>query len=511
MNPDLFSAEHLNRPGSELTGPYPGDNMKEEMGWVRIGYLSLTVKEAPVLPFTYTFQMYRHLSGMVETICSEAYAEAKIRGLLRHAEETDLGPIPAKGAQAGKDSESKDPAALFEDMRKLVKEAYGDAYDVLSVSCPGAALRLAFTSAFSPPEGPKPAYRAGYITLWEKCAPLQTAFGSPFPPWYERLILPGRHKDGSCRLDGAPLTALVVPPQGAVYQNHGISYRPVPLMSRTEPEASLELLAVTAEAHVQTLAGFSSMGYDTPGYGYGALDESRVPLLLKGIGELSDEFGVPYLLNCHQGLPFVGPDISAIGATLAVYDLTARFGPAAGALIVGVEPFVRVLGEAPAEAGPGTGRPPNVTEVLPVQHRALSHIARNKAALINKINEAYSIAARELEEAPEKLSQGIQLSRSYANGAVELNYEGTWAQARGFPIFTEEDTLAGMNPIHRGLRQMGIQEIYSLDGSIYISPVKQDMPPGDFLSDEDIRANVRALLVLLEVTGRHSGFLELKS
>lgn len=463
------------------------------------------------MPFTYTFQMYRHLSGMVEAICTESYAEARARGLLRHTEETGQKPVPAKDAETGKDPESEDPAALFEDMRKLVKEAYGDAYDVLSVSSPEAALYLAFTSAFSPPEDPGPAYRAGYITLWEKHASVQAAFGCPFPPWYEKLIFSGRHRDPSYRSYSTPLTALVVPPQGAVYQNHGISYRPVPLLSRTEPEASLELLAVTAEAHVQTLAGFSSMGYDTPGYGCGIAHESKVPLLLKGIGELSDEFGVPYILNCHQGLPFLGPDISAIGATLAVYDLAARFGPAAGALIIGVEPFVRLLGNVPAEAGTGTGRPLDMTEVLPVQYRVLNHIARNKTVLTNRINEAYSIVARELEEAPEKLRQGIQLSRSYANAAVELNYEGTWAQARGFPIFTEEDTRAGRNPIHRGVRQMGIQGIYSLDGSIYISPVKQYMPPGEFLPDEDIRANVKALLVLLEVTGRHSGFLEPKS
>ncbi|GAJ24690.1 unnamed protein product, partial [marine sediment metagenome] len=76
---------------------------------------------------------------------------------------------------------------------------------------------------------------------------------------------------------------------GTKYEVHGIKFNPVPLMTGTDAEKSIERIAEVAERHADTLAGFESIGYDTPGYGYGEKDESGVPKLKKLIGQLADK------------------------------------------------------------------------------------------------------------------------------------------------------------------------------------------------------------------------------
>ena len=139
-----------------------------------------------------------------------------------------------------------------------------------------------------------------------------------------------------------------MPLVGAKYDVHGIKYHPVPMLIDVDPEASLEAIAATAEVHAPFLSGFSSLAYDTPGYGYGVKDETGTPVLQKGLAELAEEFDVPYVLDNAWGLPFVGHDLRKSGGHAIVYSMDKASGSGTSGLIIGREdvmvPIRRAMG-----------------------------------------------------------------------------------------------------------------------------------------------------------------------
>lgn len=427
--------------------------------------------------FKHRNEMYRHLKEATPVIFRQALNAVEAEGLL---------PPSGDGEIVGRDM-----VCSPDDLRHLTKKFYGEQYDALPVGSYPQALDLAYRTCFCPAENGR---RNGvYITPWEKHARLGASFGTPFPPWYDRLIFGGK---GRGRTVCPGLSTVPVPFPGASYGNHGCTYRPVPLLLGLEPQASLQLLTATSEAYVQNLVGYTSLGYDSPGYGHRFVE--GVPPLLAGLGELSNEFGVPYILNCHRSLPFLGPNIAGAGAALAIYDLAFWFGPQAGSLIVGAEPVVTCLRE---------NCPPVQGALLTVQCTVLNHLANNKGSFASALDRTHAIVLQEMEKAPPRFLAGTLVSISQALAAVEINYEGTWSVTGGFPIFTEEDERENVNPLVMSLKGMGLRSLHALDGSIYVSPVKKGTQLG-FLSDDEIRRDVKALLIILQTIGRHSGFLE---
>ena len=69
-----------------------------------------------------------------------------------------------------------------------------------------------------------------------------------------------------------------------------------------------------AARHASMLSGITSLGYDTPGYGYGDHDADGTPILQKVLAETAHKYSVPYVVDCAWGLPFVGHDIRKTGA-----------------------------------------------------------------------------------------------------------------------------------------------------------------------------------------------------
>ena len=122
----------------------------------------------------------------------------------------------------------------------------------------------------------------------------QAGYGRPFPPRYKDLYADrgctaGEHSMQGKRLDA--LDVVIVPLEGARYDCHGIKYHPAVLLTRVDVEASLKKIAEVASRHASLVSAFASLGYDTPGYGYGTHDGDGTPSLQKGLAALAREYG----------------------------------------------------------------------------------------------------------------------------------------------------------------------------------------------------------------------------
>ncbi len=412
-------------------------------------------------------------------------------------------------------------AKLVDELREIVKGVYGDEWDVCPVNTCEGGLGVAFDCLFSPPAlGRGDNYRARYIAPLEKHMHHQGSYGRPFPPRYKDFLADRGSTAGELGFYGKRLNNLdtiVVPLKGAQYPNHGIKYWPVPFMLDVDPEGSRKALAEVASRHAAFLTGFSSLGYDTPGYGYGAKDKKGTPLLSKAIGELAHEYNVPYVVDNAWGLPFVGTDPRAINADVIIYSMDKATGSATSGLIIGREdvmvPIRRSLGMhgdrygTTASYGKAAfvGQDPG-KEALLTQIAALKVLRDKPTVLTRPVDELEVIVKEELRALPSKITDGIVLTKSYNSTTVEINYERTWAKGMGLPVFSIEDMYGGSHLIQMGCSQMGIVPTISYDGNIFISPGLGTCDPDGNLIPEKMRLAVRGLVRVLDILARWSGF-----
>lgn len=481
--------------------------------------------------FKYKFQMYQALHARMPEIYAEAQRAADEIGLLGELR----GKVGLSGAVAGFPAPRRDDAwrlagpareavpvgHLVEEIREVVKDGYGDSYDGCPVSTGEAGLRVAyqvlFTPALSVPGSP---YRARYLALGEKHMHRQGAYGRPFPPKWavylgDRGVTPGEL--GSHPEYLADLDVVLAPLAGARYENHGIKYGPVPMLLGVDPEASLDRMVDLCQDHAALLTGITSLGYDTPGYGYGGKDEEGTPRLQKFMGQLAAEMNIPYVVDNAWGLPFVGADPRRTGADVMVYAMESA-GGAGGALIIGGEEVMvgvrRALGmDASRRDGPACpGSASYVTydpgrEALLTQVQVLRALRERPRLFTDPVDQLYDLVREELRALPSKLLEKLVISRSYNSATVEINYERTWeGGALGFPIFTAEDTYSGSHIIQSGLSRMGIIPSICHDGNLFLSPGPGTSEPDGALHADHARLVIRGLLRLLEIVGKYSGY-----
>ena len=388
-------------------------------------------------------------------------------------------------------------------------------------TCEGG-LWVTFDTLFSAPmTGRGSTYRARYVVPYEKHMHHQAGYGRPYPSKYKEILAergctPGEFGFSGKRLEN--LDVVIVPLEGAEYPNHGIKYFPVPLLTKVHPDASLEVIAATADAHADSLVGFSSLGYDTPGYGYGIKDENGVPVLQKGLGELAAEFNVPYVVDNAWGLPFVGHNPNDTGASVIIYSMDKVTGSGTSGLIIGREeemvPIRRALGMHGDRYGTTSsyGKAAYVTmdpgkEALLTQVNVLKELRDNGKAYKALVDQLYDLVTSELDTVHPKLRQAFKISKSYNSMTVEINYEDTWNNGLGFPIFSIEDMYAGSHLIQVGLSQMGVIPTIAYDGNIFISPGQGTCDDDGNLIPDKARLAVKALFSLMNIIGKYSGYL----
>jgi len=365
-------------------------------------------------------------------------------------------------------------------------------------------------------------YRARYIAPYEKHLHHQGSYGRPFPARFKDLFADRGSTAGELGFYGKRqnnLDTVIVPLAGARYDVHGIKYHPVILLTGVDAEASAARIAFHADIHKSMLTGITSLGYETPGYGYGEKDGEGIPVLQKALARVAHQYDVPYVVDNAWGLPFVGFDPVKADADVVVYSMDKATGAATSGLVIGKEeymvPIRRALGMHGDRWGTTAsyGKAAYVTfdpgkEALLSQIQALKVLRDNPQVLTRPVDELEKIVVEEFDRLPSALKDGLVISKSYNSAAVEINYEGTWKDGKfGIPIFSIEDMYAGSNIFQTGMSQMGVIPTVAYDGNIYISPGLGTTGDDGQLMEKETRWAVRALVRLIEITCKYAGVL----
>lgn len=477
------------------------------------------------------FKLYKKLQANIANIYSEAKKAAddigipaELRGKFGLTGAISGCPAPLRRdvqeAIRKGTSEVIPLAALVDEIRTLVKSVYGDEYDAAPVNTCEAGLWVSFDSLFTPPNlGRGDNYRARYIAPYEKHMHHQASYGRPYPPRFKDFIADRGVSAGELGFYGKRQNntdVIIVPLEGAEYPVHGIKYWQVPLLTKVDVKKSLAKMAKVAERHAFALTGITSLGYESPGYGYAEKDADGVPLLQKGYAALAKEYDIPYVVDNAWGLPFVGTDITKNGADVFVYSMDKATGSATSGLIIGKEdvmvPIRRSLGFHGERSGTTAsyGKAAYVTqdpgkEALLAQIAALT-VLRDKPEIMTKpVDDLERIVREEFAALDPALQEGILISKSYNSTAVEVNYEGTWANGKtGIPIFSIEDMYAGSHLLQAGLSQMGVIPTIAYDANIYISPGLGTTDENGQIVEERARYAIRALVRLVEIVCKYA-------
>ncbi|MTI94823.1 MAG: hypothetical protein FH749_04955 [Firmicutes bacterium] len=481
----------------------------------------------------FKFQMYKHLQQSIPKIYEEARKAAdeigvpsELRGKFGLTGAISGCPAPLRNDIRNFIEEGVTEviplAKLVDDIRDLVKSVYGDEYDACPVNTCEAGIWVSFDTLFTPPmQGRGDNYRARYIAPYEKHLHHQGSYGRPFPGRFKDILADRGSTPGELGFYGKRQNntdTIIVPLEGARYDVHGIKYWPVPLLTEVDAEASAEKIAMVAERHAHCLTGFTSLGYETPGYGYGEHDEEGIPLLQKYLAQIAEEFDVPYITDNAWGLPFVGTDIRKTGSHVIIYSMDKATGSATSGLIIGKEeymvPIRRALGMHGDRWGTTAsyGKAAYVTqdpgkEALLGQIAALRALKERPEVLTKPVDDLYKVVKEEFDQIDSRIGKGLIISKTYNSTAVEINYEKTWKEGLGMPIFSIEDMYGGSHLLQTGMAQMGIIPTIAYDANIYISPGLGTTDDDGQLIEERARYAVRGMVRLMEIVARHAGII----
>lgn len=410
-----------------------------------------------------------------------------------------------------------------DELRNIIKDIYGDDYDAAATNTCEAAIRIAFETLMTPPILRKgDSYRGRFIAPYGEDFEYIAGYGRPFPPKYKNLFVERSVTAGELAVEAKSLPnldSLIVKLVGTKYEVHGIRQNIVPLMTNTDSEKSIERIEKFAQRHLENLTGFASLGYDTPGYGYGEKDQNGVPILKKGIGSLALKYDLPYLVDGGGGMPVIGLGPQDINADVMMWsmDKTAR-APASG-LIVGKEevmvPIRKGLGLGGQRYGEvsshGKARyslmdPGRDTVVGLIA--VLKMLKNNPNKIKDPIDQYHRIIINEFKSfEPNKFSEKLIFTKSYTMGGTELNYEQTWSgEDFGIPIFNMDDMFANTNAMIVALDVMGVglgATIYS--GNIFLTPGLGTLDEDGELIKENATLAVQALIQAIKITIKYAG------
>jgi len=482
------------------------------------------------------FQWYQHIYESTPRIHEDARKAASGLGLEKIKGKIGLypgssscpGPLPEYVLQAILEANLTAilPMRKVEDqLRELVKDIYGDDYDGAATNTCEAALRVTYETLFAPPTLRKgDTYRARFIAPYEEDFEFMAGYGRPFPPRYKNLLVDRSVTAGELGVEGKSLPnldAVLVKLAGAKYEVHGIKYNPVPLLTTTDAARSRDRMAEVAARHAGELVGFVSIGYDTPGYGYGEKDERGAPRLKKMMGDLARDFDVPYVVDSASCVPVIGLAPGDVGAEVMVWSMDkAAHAPICGLIIGREESMVAIrkgLGLGGQRYGEVSSHGKAVFSLCDPGRDAvagllavLKTLRDDPGRFTRPIDRMHAIVVEEFESfRPRRLREKMIFTKSYSMGGTEINYEQTWdGSGFGIPLFTLEDMVANTNPIMSALEEMGVYPATVYSGNMFLAPGQGNLDRSGELLEEPTRLAVRALVSATEIVCRHAGLTE---
>jgi hypothetical protein len=471
----------------------------QELGRKKAEFLSLVEKQAKRVG------MHKSWMGTIGLTGSNSARPAYLR--------RDVIKSMAEGARS-----TTNLVNYLEDIRIAVKEEYGDGYDAVPISTCEAALWACLDVFATPPvAGRGDNYRTRYVALYEAHSEHQVGYGRPFPPKYKDLFSDRANIAGELGVLGRRLNNLdviITPIEGARYEAHGIKSFIVPLLTSANAKKTRTRLQRVIERHVSTVSALVSLGYDSPGYGYGEKSDGATSDLKAAMGALARDYDIPYIVDNARGIPFMGAHPAKIGADLILYSMDKVAGAPTSGLIIGrseyLIPLQRALGWHSERFGGGPmtyGKGAFTTfdpgrEAIVGQLAALRWIRGHKRVIRSVIDELFEIVSNECKPLTSRYRGQIILSKSYNGGAVEINYVDTWDDGRiGIPIFSTEDKAAAMNLISAGLGVLGILPPSPDEGNVVLTTGRGLVDEEGKLIPDKTRVAVRGLVTVLEILG----------
>jgi len=478
----------------------------------------------------YRFEWYQRLWERRFEILSEArrvgeelVGDLKGRVGLYPGSSSCPGPLPRYVLEAMEEANRVPvlPMRRVEDeLRCVVKDLFGDEYDAAATNTCEAALRVVFEVLFAPPTMRRgDAYRARFIAPYGEDYEFMAGYGRPYPPRYKGLYADRSCTGGELAVEGKSLhnlDAVFVRLAGARYECHGIKYSVVPLLTDVEAEGSIERMRRTAERHAPYLVGIESIGYDTPGYGYGEKDPDGVPRLKRLMGRLAEEYDIPYVIDCASGVPSFGYHPRDVGAHVMMWSMDKVVRAPTSGLIVGHEEVMNPIRKSLGLGGERYGEVSSHSKALfslcdpgrdaVVGMTAVLKVLRDEPEKVRRpIDEMHRVIEEEFRLLePDWLREGLIITKSYTMGGTEVNYEKTWSDGRwGLPIFSAEDLFAGTNLIMEATAMMGVHPATIYSGNIFLAPGLGTLDEEGNFIEENARTAVKALVKAIEIVYKH--------
>ncbi len=408
-----------------------------------------------------------------------------------------------------------------DELRGVAKDIFGDTYDVAVVNTCEAALRVVIETLMAPPFMRKgDAYRGRMIFPYGEDIEWGAAYGRAFPPKYKNAAIDRSVSAGELGMEAKCLPNLdtvFVKFSNARYEVHGVRQNLVPFLTDIDVDATTERLRVACERHVEYLSGFHTVGYDTPGYGYGEKVENGAPRLMQEIGALARDYDVPFLIDAASCVPGIGLTPKDAGADLMVWSMDkAGRSPAAG-LIVGTEETMLSVRKALGLGGQRFGHVSSHGKAVhsatdPGRDTIVGLTAYMKAVrddpdrIRGPVDQYHEILVNAFKDLiPVRFREKLIFTKSYHMGGTELNYSETWdGDGFGIPLFTLEDLYADTNPICLATQAMGIEPATIYAGNMLLNPGLGLLDDEGGLILERAELVARALVKSVEIVCTHA-------
>jgi hypothetical protein len=481
----------------------------------------------------YRYQLYSDLLHRRDEIRREAKEYAHEVGLdkfngqlgLTSTMSTCPGPLSKAVLAALAEARKRSvlPIRFVEDeLREVAKDAYGDAYEGVALNTCESALRVSFETLMAPPIMARGStYRSRFIAPYTADDEFMASYGRAFPPKYKNLWADRSVSAGEVGVEAkalANLDALIVKLVGAKYEPHGINLNTCSLLADVDATRSASRIEEVALHHIDALAGFETIGHDTPGYGHGAKDDNGVPTLQRLIGELAERYDLPYIVDAAVGVPVIGTHPKDVHASVMMWSMDKLGHTLTSGLLVGKEEEMVSIRKSLGLHGERTGTVSSHGKAIssfadPGRDAVIGIITFMRSLLDNPrlitdpLDRMYRITQEEFSRLePSRLRDGLLITKSYHCGSIEVNYQHTWLQDKfGIPISSTEDAFTDTDLIGLALSEMGIYPPSAANADILITPGLGDLDDDGNLIEENTRMTVRGLVRAIGIVCRYAG------